>query len=294
MTKLPVAAGLALALAAGSALAADLPRYKAPPPPPPPPPFTWTGLYGGINIGYGFGNGDAVVGRQVFRRAGAANAFQLIGPAWSLAHDLNGVTGGLQVGYNYQFNPWLVVGFEADIQAADIRAQPAGNFAFPAVAPFGPYSATTNTPHFVDWWGTARGRIGLTLPSAPNLMFYGTGGFAYGAVNSVFNYGIRLATPAAAFANSVYDDTRLGWAAGGGIEYSPLSFPTWSLKLEYLYTDLGSVTQNGFGLGRSVAAAGNPFTVAAVQNTPTAWHTVRAGVNWHFNPFYSAPVLAKY
>jgi len=33
---------------------------------------------------------------------------------------------------------------------------------------------------------------------------------------------------------------------------------------------------------------------AAVQNSPTRFHTVRAGLNWHFNPFAAAPVLAKY
>ena len=47
---------IALALSAGSALAADLPSRKEAPvyvPPPPPPPM-WTGLYGGLNIGGGW------------------------------------------------------------------------------------------------------------------------------------------------------------------------------------------------------------------------------------------------
>ncbi len=40
-------AALALALTMGSAIAADLPSYKAPPPPPP----LWTGFYVGLNAG---------------------------------------------------------------------------------------------------------------------------------------------------------------------------------------------------------------------------------------------------
>ena len=59
MNKFTAAASVALALVAGSAFAADLPsRKEAPVYVPPPPSFSWTGLYGGINIGYGFGDGS--------------------------------------------------------------------------------------------------------------------------------------------------------------------------------------------------------------------------------------------
>lgn len=54
-------AALALALADGSAGAADLPSQKAPPPYiPPPPVFSWTGLYVGANIGGGWLDRDSV------------------------------------------------------------------------------------------------------------------------------------------------------------------------------------------------------------------------------------------
>jgi outer membrane immunogenic protein len=52
----------ALALTAGTALAADLPSRKGPPvlPPPPPPPPMWTGFYAGLNAGYNFGTNSNV------------------------------------------------------------------------------------------------------------------------------------------------------------------------------------------------------------------------------------------
>ena len=56
MKNLLASTAIALALAAGSAFAADLPSRKEAPvyvPPPPPPPM-WTGFYVGLNIGGGW------------------------------------------------------------------------------------------------------------------------------------------------------------------------------------------------------------------------------------------------
>ena len=58
MNKFPAAAGLALALISGAALAADLPTHKAPPVAAPSA-YNWGGLYGGINVGYGFSGNNS-------------------------------------------------------------------------------------------------------------------------------------------------------------------------------------------------------------------------------------------
>ena len=54
-------AALVVGSVGAAAQAADLPSYKAPPPPLPPA-FTWTGLYGGVNIGYAFGDNTRETG----------------------------------------------------------------------------------------------------------------------------------------------------------------------------------------------------------------------------------------
>jgi outer membrane immunogenic protein len=295
MTKLPVAAGLALALVAGTAIAADLPSRKEPPllPPPPAPVFTWTGLYGGVNVGYGFNAGGSWRGVQT----GGSFVAPVLGPAvggWYQPTDLNGVLGGGQIGYNYQFSPWLTVGVEADIQAADLNHNTWGWTPLSGGAP-GDFGYATGGQH-VDWFGTVRGRVGLTMPSWPNLMVFGSGGFAYGGVNDLFSYSAGSPLTAQLVqGQGVYDSTKTGWAAGGGVEYTPMAFPSWSLKLEYLYTDLGTVSQNVFGLVNTGPAGVGPGVFAATNEAAYRWHTVRAGVNWHFNPFGStAPILAKY
>ncbi len=85
------------------------------------------------------------------------------------------------------------------------------------------------------------------------------------------------------------DTTRVGWTAGGGLEWSPSQFPAWSFKAEYLYVDLGSTNANSVPLNGGVPALG-PLGLAspvfaATQSSPTAFHTVHVGVNWHFDPF---------
>jgi outer membrane immunogenic protein len=296
MRKLIHGAACALGVAAafGSAKAADLPSLKGPPIPPPPA-FTWTGLYGGLNIGYAFGDGAAETGALGYGYGGVFSPAVPLGSTWSIGRDLNGVAGGGQVGYNYQFNPWLVLGLEADIQATNAESH--ANTAIGVLDVTGLHLQTVNSTKNVDWFGTVRGRVGFTLPSWPNLMVYGTGGFAYGQV--VHNVGFAdnyIAPPlpgflGGAFGHGYSDSTKTGWTAGGGVEWSPSQFPSWSLKAEYLYVDLGSTTANSVPLNGGWGFPGLAPVFAATQHSPTRFHNIRLGVNWHFDPF--APTLVS-
>jgi outer membrane immunogenic protein len=299
-------AGLALALSTASAFAADLPSLKAPIVAPPPA-FSWTGLYGGVNIGYGFGNSDQDPGWMQYQTfVLTCCTIDIPAPAWSISNDPHGVLGGGQVGYNYQFNPWLVFGFEADVQATDVHSQGNGSNAAPAPAAsngglvfFGPNFALASQSKSVDWFGTVRGRIGVTFPTLPNFLFYVTGGLAYGGVvhsanvSDFFPYLYNVIGGS----GTNYDQTKVGWTAGGGVEWFPLpAHPLWgafSVKLEYLYTDLGATTLHGTSIFSNESEGGIPSFFYS-QTSQTRWHTVRAGVNWHFNPFAPGPVLAKY
>ncbi len=294
MKKLTVAAGLTLALVSGSAFAADLPSRKEAPvyAPPPAPVFTWNGLYGGVNIGYGWGAGGDERGSLAYPAYNNPNLAYPVAPNgafWGGNNDINGVLGGGQVGYNYQFSPWLVVGVEADIQAADLNSQ--RHFVGPGFDPLYSHVAAVNSAKYVDWFGTVRGRVGVTLPSMPTLLVYGTGGFAYGQVNHTLSV-VDLGPGVAVGGRANYFDTSTGWTAGGGVEWSPAGFPAWSLKVEYLYTDLGNTNLGVLGGLALPTAPAVPFV--ATHTSPTRFNTVRAGLNWHFNPFATAPVLAKF
>lgn len=274
-----------LGAASASALAADLPSLKAPLPPPPPV-FSWTGLYGGINIGYGFGDSSRETGALGYVSQGGLPALPG-GSAWSVGQDLHGVIGGGQVGYNYQVNPWLVLGLETDIQASSVESKTKS--AMGVFDANGAHLQTSDSTKGVDWFGTVRGRVGFTLPSMPNLMVFGTGGFAYGQVVHNIGFADNIAGfPGGGAVGKGYSDTtQTGWTAGGGLEWSPSQFPAWSLKAEYLYVDLGSTNLGSVPLNGGIPAVIGPTApvFAATQSSPTRFHNVRVGLNWHFDPF---------
>ena len=138
-----------------------------------------------------------------------------------------------------------------------------------------------NSTKNVDWFGTVRGRVGFTLPSMPNLMVYGTGGFAYGQVVNNVGFADNFLTQGiSAVGHGYYDNTKTGWTAGGGVEWSPSMFPSWSLKAEYLYVDLGSTTANSVPLNGGVPASASASRLPCSQRRTTrrpAFIRVRAG-----------------
>jgi outer membrane immunogenic protein len=219
-------AGIAVAAFCGvPAFAADMPvkaPYKAPPPV-----YSWTGWYIGGNVGYGWGTttGDLEDFTALFAAAVAAG-----GTPRSLSTKSSGVIGGLQAGYNWQ-NGMFVWGAETDIQASGIDDHSTINFPGGGVAP-----STSTGEERLGWLGTARLRAGYVV--AERTLLYATGGLAYGGVsNRVTN--IYNPTTGGNFSGSA-SQTKTGWTAGGGVDWA------WtdrlSLRVEYLYVDLGSTT----------------------------------------------------
>ena len=103
-------------------------------------------------------------------------------------------------------------------------------------------------------------------------MIFGTAGLAYGSVSHSFNYGdlflptggaggfLSPATTAGlSFGNTSVSHIQFGWTAGGGLEWSPMSLPNWSDKVEYLYTNLGSTCLST--LGTTVIPVGFSFLI---------------------------------
>jgi outer membrane immunogenic protein len=74
--------------------------------------------------------------------------------------------------------------------------------------------------------------------------------------------------------------------AGVGIEW--MFAPNWSVKGEYQYIDLGSVTRTATALVTS--EPGEVEGVTAIRRQNERFNTVRVGVNYHFG----GPAVGRY
>jgi outer membrane immunogenic protein len=173
---------------------------------------------------------------------------------------------GAHAGYNWQRGA-AVFGFETDLQATHLNSSMFGGLSYnpPIVPPpAGDFAATTA---LIDWYGTFRGRLGVT---AGQWLFYGTAGLAYGGVSLSSNFstaGLSLA--------SQVSDTKVGWVAGVGAEY--LLRPNVVLNIGYQYVDLGTL---------NLAASTPPGVVVIGQRASASaqFQAVMAGVSWRFAP----------
>jgi len=213
-------AGTAFVLFAGtSVLAADLPvkapLYKAPPPPPV---FSWTGFYVGGNVRLHWGRASTDLTETVTTTATVTGP---VGPpatatamAMSFGNDrakLNGALGGFQAGHNWQFDRY-VAGFEGDIQATgqrgDVTICPVAAGAAPVLCPGTTGTLFGTASYRLPWFGTLRGRVGVTFD---RILLYATGGLAVGEIKADYVDGTVGGTTFSPLATGSVNTTRAGW-----------------------------------------------------------------------------------
>ncbi len=266
-----LAIGVALiALASFNAAAAQ-------PPSAPAPVYSWTGFYVGGNLGYGWGNADNAV-------TFIDPNFELLGaPPPTAVHSetdkLPGLIGGGQVGYNWQFLPHGVLGFEADWQGSGQKTSRSFVDSF-VEQDQGANTDTVNTNYAakIAWFGTVRGRIGYAWEG---LLFYGTAGLAYGEVKlaGTLSEAVNPAGFPPTNGTTPFNISKVntGWTAGGGIEGALAN--SWTWKIEYLYLDLGSIAAGASPAG----AFPLPFGGTISEQSRFTSNILRAGLNFKLN-----------
>lgn len=257
-------------LIAPASNAADIARpvYKAPPPAPVV--YNWSGFYIGGNLGYGWGDGR---GDRVGNDAPMAGAIAAGIVPLSFGVKPEGVLGGGQIGYNWQFAERWVLGVEADLQASGVKDSTAFVLGPSGLFPSARHAGSED----LKWFGTVRGRLGYAFD---RVLLYATGGLAYGKIE---NTGAAVSSVAVggAYTGSA-SNTNIGWTVGGGLEWAFAG--AWSVKAEYLYVDLGSDT---------VRQTDPVFAGYLDYEFKHQFHIARVGLNYKFDTGKS-PVVAKY
>jgi outer membrane immunogenic protein len=206
------------AIGSAGAFAADLPMQTYKSPPVVAQVYNWTGVYVGVNGGYGWGTQDPLI---LFSNRFDRASFDISG-------GMIGGTAGVQIQQGY-----VVLGVEGDLDWANIKGSGISN---PSILGIG-QGITLNTTTNVSAVGTARLRAGVAMD---NLLLYVTGGVAFekSSANGTSIAGMPCGT-LGVFPNCSASSLRPGLAAGLGFEYGFAH--NWSAKFEYLYIEtLGS------------------------------------------------------
>ena len=225
----------------------------------------WNGAYVGGHVGYAFQpedddetilfdtNLDGTYGDQVNTTA-PANAFSpgFCGgrangptPADGCSDDEDAAEYGLRAGYDWQFGNW-VFGALGEVSFSEIDDSVSAFSTTPAR-----YTMTRELNHVA----AIRGRGGYALN---NILFYGTGGFAFAEVDHSFSTSNGVNT----FTESG-DEEVTGYQLGAGVEWN-LS-DRWRLGAEYIYTNLEDDDYTVRASGP--APATNPFILVNAAGT---------------------------
>jgi outer membrane immunogenic protein len=214
----------------------------------------------------------------------------------SFRHAPTGWIFGGQIGYNYQVSSW-VFGVEADWQwsgqkdTVNTGCSSPGTPAHFAIGGSGFGQCLTDEQKLTNF-GTARARGGFVVNDS---LWYVTGGAAWATVkdNYTFNGSCNplifpgfcgAPTNLGPFLGGAagFSHTKTGWTIGGGVEQR-LWGSNWSAKLEYLYVDLGSVTDT-FGVALNPLYFGVALAAASAMSVTSSYrvtdHIVRVGLNY--------------
>jgi len=238
----------AAVMVASPAFAADLlPTKKGPPPAPIVQPFSWTGFYGGVQGGYGWGaesdNFDAISG-------------------YALDHiGTSGAIGGAHIGYNYQYPNSFVIGLYGELDASGLSGGKSAHI----VGQEGTIVSSLSMRN--TWQGFALARAGVAFD---RLFIYGTGGLAVADDKETYYVNDPSFPPAWAGSQT---NTLFGWAVGLGADYA--FSDRWSMNTEVRYADFGRAS---YSIPASLSLSGN----ATSFNAGFTETLVQVGLSYHF------------
>ena len=263
MKSVLIASSLALALASGSALAADMGLpVKAPIAPAPPPAPSWTGCYVNAGVGYGFWN-------QQHYEEDLPSDTQLTATVNTGGEGWLGRFGG---GCDYQIMPSFTIGVFGDYDIANINGTLQGTLL-----------AVNGNENLSSEWAVG-GRVGYV--ALPGLLAFFEGGYTQARFDQV-NFSTTI-FPSIAAPYDLAAQTYNGWFIGGGYEYALTWLPVPGLfwKTEYRYS-----TYQAADIPIIITPTGTPFGYG--EHVQKDVQTITSSLVWRFN-WTGAPLATRY
>ena len=235
----------------------------------------WNGAFAGVSVGGIAGTADAHTS-TVYSPTGyfATTSPGAIAPVGEQKLKPGGAVAGIDVGYNFQ-NNHLVFGVIADVSDVSASHDKVGSAVYPCCTST---SFTVRQTARISSLMTARGRLGYSFggPKDDANMIYLSAGYAGGRVayREAFTDNFASATEGASAKKMLG-----GWTAGVGAEVRLSEH--WTMRPEYLYADLGSISVSDTTLKAytpPIAFPTNTFSHSADVTMSVA----RIGLDYHY------------
>ncbi len=221
----------------------------------------WTGFYMGGNSGYSWGKANESISFKGNWLTDGTQDDVFLTPFAERSLKVNGYTGGVQAGYNYQIKQW-VPGIAADIDYVELdKSYSSGAVTNPASANI----YVIDSSFKANWLLTLRPRLGYSFKW---FLPYVSGGLAAGYEK----YSQTITQQNIAFSErGVLSNMAIGWTVGAGANLALARH--WQLMAEYLYIHINSNSTN---------SVGSVTTYNATHSVQLNTNIVRGGINYVF------------
>lgn len=237
-----IAASVVAIVAASGAQAADVIAAQEPAPVVAAPAFSWTGFYGGAQIGGSWSDTD--LSGRMYNNLGVETGKKGFSP------DPSGFIGGLYAGYNYDLGNNIVIGVDTDWVWSNMDESDSATYFGGTTSEY-----TIKSKLKEKWAGATRARVGYAVD---RWMPYIAGGVAYAKVDSNFRIKDSAGNVVSGYSASG-SDTMTGWTIGAGFDYAMTDHVI--LRAEYRYTDFGDEDYSKDNVKYNVDYKTNDFRV---------------------------------
>ncbi len=228
------------------------------------PTYDWTGFYIGTKAGAVFSRFNTPTTTQAGPLLNSTQASS-VNNAGKQSLNTNGFLGGIELGYNWQYKPFLF-GFDTSFQSLSLNNLTNSGAIIDPINANDQFVITSYANN--NWLFVAKPKLGI---HHNQWSFFATGGLGLSLLKGDFLFSNSLGSLESKRANQ----WQAGYVVGAGIETGITSHL--NLKTEYLYGNFNKVTAHSMNNYKT------PTGQAFVNTVNLKENIITLGMNYHFN-----------